>query len=103
MCYGPTHMASTVGVRELRQNLSKYLARVKEGETFDVTERGLVVARLSPSGDMHPKYAELAEKLGVKPPAKTDIGELRRRFVADPDVTDAGADELLDEMRRDRD
>ncbi len=38
----------TVGVRELRQNLSVYLDRVKVGETLKVTERGHVVAILAP-------------------------------------------------------
>jgi antitoxin (DNA-binding transcriptional repressor) of toxin-antitoxin stability system len=37
-----------VGVRELRQNLSIYLDKVKEGETLQVTEFGRVVALLSP-------------------------------------------------------
>ena len=37
-----------VGVRELRQNLSRYLVDVKQGESFAVTERGREVARLSP-------------------------------------------------------
>jgi len=37
-----------VGVRELRQNLSVYLDRVKDGETMQVTEFGRVVALLSP-------------------------------------------------------
>ena len=37
-----------VGVRELRQNLSVYLERVKAGESLDVTEHGLPVARLAP-------------------------------------------------------
>jgi prevent-host-death family protein len=37
-----------VGVRELRQNLSVYLDRVKEGETLRVTEHGHVVALLTP-------------------------------------------------------
>ncbi len=37
-----------VGVRELRQNLSVYLRRVKAGEEFEVTERGVPVARLEP-------------------------------------------------------
>ena len=37
-----------VGVRELRQNLSVYLDRVKEGETLVVTEHGHAVARLAP-------------------------------------------------------
>jgi prevent-host-death family protein len=37
-----------VGVRELRQNLSVYLRRVKAGETLEVTEHGQTVARLTP-------------------------------------------------------
>ena len=37
-----------VGVRELRQNLSVHLERVKAGETLQVTEFGRVVALLSP-------------------------------------------------------
>lgn len=37
-----------IGVRELRQNASKYLARVKAGETVEVTERGSLVALLTP-------------------------------------------------------
>lgn len=39
-----------MGVRELRQNLSAYLDRVKAGEAFVVNERGTEVARLTPSG-----------------------------------------------------
>lgn len=37
-----------VGVRELRQNLSVYLDRVKTGETLEVTEHGVPVAELRP-------------------------------------------------------
>ena len=37
-----------VGVRELRQNLSVYLDRVKAGERLDVTEHGQLVAELVP-------------------------------------------------------
>jgi prevent-host-death family protein len=43
LCY-----MSIVGVRELRQNLSVYLERVKRGEALTVTERGHVVALLRP-------------------------------------------------------
>jgi len=38
-----------IGVRELRQHASRYLARVRLGETLEVTERGRPVARLVPS------------------------------------------------------
>lgn len=37
-----------IGVRELRQNASKYLARVEAGEELSVTLRGRLVARLVP-------------------------------------------------------
>jgi prevent-host-death family protein len=37
-----------IGVRELRQHASKYLARVALGETLEVTDRGRPVARLVP-------------------------------------------------------
>jgi prevent-host-death family protein len=39
-----------VGVRELRQNLSVYLDRVKSGERLEVTEHGRPVALLVPLG-----------------------------------------------------
>ena len=47
MCYmGGLEM---VGVRELRQNLSVYLERIKRGETLMVTEHNQVVATLQPA------------------------------------------------------
>ncbi|MGH9010313.1 MAG: type II toxin-antitoxin system Phd/YefM family antitoxin [Acidimicrobiia bacterium] len=38
----------SIGVRELRQQASRYLARVAAGESFEVTDRGRPVARLVP-------------------------------------------------------
>ena len=50
MCYMPRTWTTrdTVGVRELRQNLSVYLERVKKGEPLTVAERGQPVAMLVP-------------------------------------------------------
>ena len=45
--------SSRVGVRELRQNLSIYLNRVKQGESLMVTEHGAVVAMLRPAPPAH--------------------------------------------------
>jgi prevent-host-death family protein len=61
-------MAESVGVRELRQNLSRYLDRVKAGEPFVVTERGRAVARLVPSGPATGAYGELAARVGASAP-----------------------------------
>ena len=40
-----------VKITELRQNLPTYLARVKAGETVEVTVRGRVIARIVPEED----------------------------------------------------
>ena len=40
---------ATVGVRELKNRLSYYLARVREGEQVVVTDRGQEIAVISPS------------------------------------------------------
>jgi prevent-host-death family protein len=37
-----------IGIRELRQNASRYLALVKAGQTVEVTERGELIALLVP-------------------------------------------------------
>jgi prevent-host-death family protein len=57
MCYMET--GERVGVRELRQNLSVYLARIARGETLEVTDRGLPVAILAPL----PKPISILERL----------------------------------------
>ena len=44
----PAPVVTTVGVHELRENLSRYLKRVKEGETLAITKRGEEIARLEP-------------------------------------------------------
>jgi prevent-host-death family protein len=40
---------TSVGVRELRNNLSEYLRRVELGELFVITDRGRPIGELSPA------------------------------------------------------
>ena len=54
MCYMTERQ---VGMRELQQNLSKYLRRVERGERLEVTEHGRPVAVLAP---LHPRETPLA-------------------------------------------
>jgi prevent-host-death family protein len=61
-------MPESVGVRELRQNLSKYLDRVKDGEVLVVTERGREVAQLVPSRRIPEVYLRAAELFGATIP-----------------------------------
>lgn len=64
-----------VGVRELRQNLSRYLRLVAAGERFEVTEHNLPVAILGPL----PGRASVLERLtaeGRIVPARLDLSDL---------------------------
>jgi prevent-host-death family protein len=58
-------LAERAGIRELRQNLSRYVERVKAGQTIEVTERGRLVARLTPATDAASAIAAL-EDLGLE-------------------------------------
>jgi antitoxin (DNA-binding transcriptional repressor) of toxin-antitoxin stability system len=62
-----------VGVRELRQNLSVYLDRVKAGETMDVTEHGHTVARLGPSPVPVASALDRLITQGTARPARADL------------------------------
>jgi prevent-host-death family protein len=99
----PISASKTVGVRELRQNLSRYLERVKEGQTLTVTERGHEVARLVPSRpDVDPYYLALAAKYGATIPRGNlveTIANLPPRSKPAPAGT---TDAILAEDRRDR-
>lgn len=93
----------TVGVRELRQNLSVYLERVKKGEALTVTDRGQEVAILRPM----PKTNDVIERLIAEGRAtrptrhiKDVIEQLRK--VRKPWDGDKPLDEILDEMREER-
>ncbi|MGB8962059.1 MAG: type II toxin-antitoxin system prevent-host-death family antitoxin [Pseudonocardiaceae bacterium] len=84
---------SEVPVRELNQNTAGVLARVKGGEEIDVTERGVIIARLVPA-QRHPLSDLIAS--GKLRPA-TAQGRIPRP--TGPIRTDDEAGELLRELR----
>lgn len=89
-----------VGVRELRQNLSRYLAEVKEGEGFVVTERGREVAKLVPSGPADSPLARLVAQRGATMP-RADLIALARRSRRSPAGGPPSA-KVLEELREER-
>ena len=84
-----------IGVRELRQNASKYLAKVKAGETVEVTERGQLVALLVPPAPGVTAREQLIAD-GRLIPASGPLALPRRASVP----TDSG--EVLQELREER-
>ena len=89
-----------VGIRELRQNLSVYVERVKAGETLQVTEHGRPVALLGPLRD----GVDVLERLraeGRITPARGGLDDLPPPIkVDDPDIS-RRIREALDETRAD--
>jgi prevent-host-death family protein len=65
MCY-MSH--AKVQIRELRQNLSKYVRRVLAGESLEVTERGRPVALLVPLPENGGVLERLAAEGKATPP-----------------------------------
>lgn len=92
---------TTIGVRELRQNASKYLAQVEAGEEIDVTNHGRLVARIVPvSESARTRQALIAA--GRLIPAKNPGGLLTLPPpLPAPSGTPSNA-EILDELREER-
>lgn len=85
----------------MRQNLSRYLARVKEGETLTVTERGHEVARLVPSPEaVDPYHLKLAEKYGATIPKGNLLDAIKNLPALDKPAPAGTTDAFLDESRR---
>jgi prevent-host-death family protein len=87
----------SIGVRELRQNLSVYLRRVKRGEALEVTERGQAVAVLVP---LRPDATPLDRLVaaGLASPPQGDLLELG----LPPGRVSRRLSEALEESRQDR-
>ena len=47
-----------VGIRELKNNLSQYLDKVKRGDSLGITDRGKIIAYILPA-EKSPAYEEL--------------------------------------------
>lgn len=90
-----THML-TVGIREMRQNLSSYAKRAREGESFVITDRGTEVARLVPA----PSRASAIDRLVAERGARRGQGSILDAIpdLAEP-IPGPSSAEVLDELR----
>lgn len=82
-------MSFSIGIRELRQNASRYLRRVRAGETITITDRGEPIAQIRPmtgvggvdrliaEGRAQPPAGNLAEYMDTEPPAIAHADEPR--------------------------
>jgi prevent-host-death family protein len=82
-----------VGVRELRNHLSRYLDRVRDGDELVVTDRGHAIARVVPVGSVRVLDQLIAE--GVVTPARQKRGRVPK-----PITTKSTVSDLVSEQRR---
>ena len=83
-----------IGIRELRDGLSRHLAMVKGGEEITVTDHGKPIARIVPIGSARGTLAELTAQGRIRPPAPGKRGQF-----APPIKTNGTVSDLLIEMR----
>ncbi len=91
------YMSGTVGVAELRQNLSVYLRRVHEGERLVITDRNRPVAELGPAPSAGPDLDRLIAEGRVSRPRRSGLPK-PLELSGDP----YALSQALDEIRGDR-
>ena len=82
-----------VGVRELRDNLSRHLAQVRSGSTITVTDHGQPIARIVPV--VRPTALESLKAAGKITPARQSKGSM-----PDPVQVAVTVSDLIDDQRR---
>lgn len=84
---------STVGVRELKDHLTQYLRRAKQGEEVVVTERGKPIAIIRPIESAGPvvslqaRLAKLAAQGLLTLPTRKPLRKVRRVRVSGPPIS----------------
>ena len=91
------YMNETVGVAELRQNLSVYLRKIAAGERFVVTDRNRPVAMLGPVPNSESRLDQLIAEGKVKPPKRR--GPLLPPLAREPGEDPEGLTRALEEVR----
>jgi prevent-host-death family protein len=91
------YMNSTVGIAELRQNLSRYLRRVENGERLLVTDHNRPVAELGPAPGSGEALDRLIAEGRVARPTRPGLPP-PLRMEGDP----YALSRALDEIRGDR-
>jgi len=84
---------STVGIRELKNRLTQYLRRTKQGEEVIITERGKPIALIQPIRSVeHPvsleaRLAKLAAQGFVTLPTQKPLKRVRLAKVSGPPIS----------------
>ena len=93
-----THM-ERIGIRQMRQDLSRYARRARGGESFVVTDRGVEIAQLVPA----PARASAVDRLVAERNARRGHGNLLDVLEELPEpIAGPPSEETLDDLRAER-
>jgi prevent-host-death family protein len=93
-----THI-ERVGIRAMRQHLSRYAQRARRGESFVITDRGVEVAQLVPA----PSRASAIDRLVAERGARRGHGSLLDVLEQLPEpIPGPPTADVLDAVRTDR-
>ena len=90
------YMTETVGIAELRQNLSRYLRRVARGERLIVTDRNRPVAELGPPATVGADLDKLIAEGRVSRPIRRGLPK-PLQLEGDPHALSRALDEIRGE------
>lgn len=91
------YMSETVGIAELRQNLSVYLRRVRAGERLVVTDRNRPVAQLVPAPSTGSDLNRLIAEGEVSAPRRSGGLPEPLKLAGDPQALSRALSEIRDE------
>lgn len=83
---------STVGIKDLKVHLGRYVSRAARGETITVTERGTPVAMLVPLSPDRMAIEALKRTGRIRGQGAKPLGlhvKVKRKMRRDPDLTGA--------------
>lgn len=81
-----------IGIRELRDSLSRQLAEVRAGRTITVTDHGRPIAKLVPVHEQS-TFDRLVEEGRIVPARRSE------RMLSEPIVARGGVSDLIAEQR----
>jgi len=90
----------SVGIKELKNNLSRYLSRVKKGEDVLITERGKTIARIIQEEPENASWREALRRLMVKGMVTLPSRKIDKDIPAPIEVPGKPVSEMAIEDRR---
>lgn len=93
----------TVGLRELKNNLSAYVRKARKGETVVITDRGEPVVQLTPTQapEQDDPFAEMIRRGEMTPGRKLTKAERAKHYRrrGPPLLKGVTSQQILDELR----